>query len=89
VCPSEEKTNLSTSFLSTDNFDNNDVSTNNFNVSNVEWNPPTIAGIAVYIWPYIIVGLWHFMTAAGKATSVKVFPICLTFNITKNAKSKL
>jgi len=39
--------------------------------------------------PYIIVGLWHFMTAAGIATSVKVFPICLTFNITKNTKSKL
>jgi hypothetical protein len=64
------------------------VSTNNFDVSNVEWNPPTIAGIAVYIWPYIIVGLWHFMTAAGIATSVKVFPIS-EFKFFQKDKSKL
>jgi len=43
------------------------LSTGNDVIDVDKWDPPKIAGIPVYIWPYIIVGLWHFLTATGEA----------------------
>ena len=57
VCPIDETRSLVVN--STLSSTGNDV------IEVDKWDPPKIAGIPVYIWPYVIVGLWHFVTATG------------------------
>jgi hypothetical protein len=52
------------------------LSTGNDVIDVDKWDPPKIAGIPVYIWPYIIVGLWHFLTATGEALCVESATDC-------------